>query len=81
MLQVKDSVDAREADALALAQRAPQFTYGYLSALKRATGAPIADAALDTILKRNPGGSIIVSTTNPVHLAQFVAATEREQCA
>lgn len=79
ILQVKDSVDAREADALRALGRKLQFTYGYLSSLQR-EGLPIDAAALRRILARNPDGSIIISSRRPKRLAEFAAAAETESC-
>lgn len=76
ILQVKDSIESREADVVIDAGRELQFTYGYLSG----QAAPIYDGSiarhLRAVRQRNPHGSVIVSTRRPERLAAFAAAGE-----
>ncbi|RFB73790.1 MULTISPECIES: aldo/keto reductase [unclassified Herbaspirillum] len=72
IVQVRDSLDKRQADVLAQHQRALQFTYGYM-----AGGAqPGSDGAavLRQALQRNPGGSILVSTRRVERVAELARA-------
>ncbi len=81
VLQIKDSLDRREADQLAAAGRMPQFTYGYFSSQESGPARVGTSARLQEILDRNRSGSIIVSTRRPERLADFAKAAEAERCA
>lgn len=80
VLQVKDSLDRREADTLATAGRKPQFTYGYLSSIKQQHPPTNMRITLSEMLQRNPGGSIIVSTRQIKRLTDFAQAAQAESC-
>lgn len=80
VLQIKDSLDKHEADAIVAAGRSLHFTYGYLSALQRNVQARVNDSMLDEVLRRNPHGSILVSTLRQERVARFAAAADRESC-
>lgn len=62
VMQVRDSVENREADLLKSYGRKTQFTYGYLSARKPLNRQISAVRLLTMALKRNDGGSVVVST-------------------
>jgi len=72
VVQVRDSLDKRQADVLAQHQRALQFTYGYL-----AGGGQLGSdgaAVLRQALQRNPGGAILVSTRRIERVAALARA-------
>lgn len=77
VLQVKDSLAHREADALLHAGRGLQFTYGYLAAA-RAAGTTTIDESrlLAAILERNRGGSVVVATRRIERLVRFAEAVD-----
>lgn len=60
VLQVKDTFDRREADAVIRSGRELQFTYGYFSSLA-SRAEPGADPVLEA-LRRNRTGSVLFST-------------------
>jgi aryl-alcohol dehydrogenase-like predicted oxidoreductase len=68
VLQVRDSVERGEADAIVRRGRPLQFTYGYLS------GSTNVRETLARALRRNVAGSILVSTRRPAHLHELAAA-------
>jgi aryl-alcohol dehydrogenase-like predicted oxidoreductase len=77
VLQVRDSLHAREADALLERGRPLQFTYGYLS--RRAADARLPAAeALRGALHRNTTGSILVSTRSRHHLEDLAGVGHAE---
>jgi len=71
VLQVKDSLGSREANALLEVGRKLQFTYGYLSEFSESTalGWPVY---LRRILARNSYGSVGISTRRTERIAKFV---------
>lgn len=72
LLQVLDSLENREADMLTASGKPLQITYGYVSAA-RSAGSQVAVAdILRAALARNPNGAVIVSTTKPERLGQYV---------
>jgi D-threo-aldose 1-dehydrogenase len=78
VLQLRDSVDCREADALLSTGRQLQLTYGYLSSSSRMAG--VADVAntLKAALRRNQSGSILVSARSVAHVAQLASIAAHE---
>ncbi|WP_081768625.1 aldo/keto reductase [Herbaspirillum sp. RV1423] len=74
VVQVRDSLDKRQADVLARHQRALQFTYGYLASGTQ----PETDAAavLRQALQRNATGSILVSTRRVERVAALARAVQ-----
>jgi len=72
VVQVRDSLDQRQADLLQAHARALQFTYGYLAAADGADGI----ALLRQALQRNASGSILVSTRRIERVAALARATE-----
>jgi aryl-alcohol dehydrogenase-like predicted oxidoreductase len=72
VLQVKDSVGGHEANALVKAGRKLQFTYGYLSDLRKSSLAVEWFDYARSILARNPYGSVIISTRRTERIAKFV---------
>lgn len=73
VVQIRDSLDVREADAVRDARRPLQFTYGYLSAARQA-GDSLGREILQRILERNTTGSVVVSTLHPERLRDFAEA-------
>jgi aryl-alcohol dehydrogenase-like predicted oxidoreductase len=70
LLQVKRSLDDSDL-APAVAARPNQFSYGYLSSAKNDHKNADVLQTLSTALRKNPEGSIIVSTRNPLRIAQL----------
>ena len=62
VLQLRDSVAGREADAVTDAGRCLQLTYGYLSSASSGGVVPNAREILERALMRNRTGSVLVST-------------------
>jgi aryl-alcohol dehydrogenase-like predicted oxidoreductase len=71
VLQVKDSVGGHEANALIEAARKLQFTYGYLSGLRKSSLAVGWSDYVSSILARNPHGSVVVATRRIERIAKF----------
>ena len=71
IVQTRDSIDLREADALLKVGRALQFTYGYLAAARQRGAGVSIDEVLRLALARNNTGSIIVSSCDDVHLQRL----------
>lgn len=77
VLQVRDSLDLREAEFVRSRGRDLQFTYGYLSSSATLPGSPQATEVLEQALRRNVTGSIIVSTRQLAHIGELAAVAER----
>lgn len=75
VLQVKDSLAECEADSLRRFGRRPQLTYGYLSSVPP-EGRRNARGVIAAALRRNTGGSVIVSARDRKHLAELVVAAD-----
>jgi aryl-alcohol dehydrogenase-like predicted oxidoreductase len=75
ILQVEDSIDACEADAVSAAGLPLQLTYGYLRASsQRGVGglpSPTGTAVLTAALSRNRSGVVLVSTRKLSRIAEF----------
>lgn len=79
VLQVKDSLEHREADPLLAKGRSLQFTYGYLSAVRDTAGVTnMGGTRLMQMLDRNPKGSIVVSTRQVARLSEFAEAAHAQ---
>lgn len=78
ILQVRDSLDRREADLVRSRGRDLQFTYGYLSSSARLPGAPRATEILEGALRRNATGSILVSSRQLAHVGELAAVAEKD---
>lgn len=74
ILQVKDSQNEHEADALLKRGRELQLTYGYLSRFTCAPGKGDAVSVLREALARNRAGSIVFSTRQIDHLRALASA-------
>jgi aryl-alcohol dehydrogenase-like predicted oxidoreductase len=74
VLQARDSLDGREADAILAMGRPLQFTFGYLSSTK---GGASPEAILGAALKRNPAGSILVSTRSHARVGQYASILDK----
>jgi aryl-alcohol dehydrogenase-like predicted oxidoreductase len=85
VLQLRDSLDGREADVALGAARSLQFTFGYLSALSSASS-PSARAmsprqVVQAALHRSQYGSVLVSSCAPEHVGELSrAAREASAC-
>jgi aryl-alcohol dehydrogenase-like predicted oxidoreductase len=76
VVQTRDSLERREASALARANRELQFTYGYLSrSAPTSAGRELRDLIREA-LRVNRTGSILVSTRRIDHLRALVEAAE-----
>lgn len=78
VLQVRDSLDRREADLVRSRGRDLQITYGYLSPSATLAGALQATEILERALRRNATGSILVSTRKLAHLSELAAVADRD---
>lgn len=76
VIQIRDSVDGREADVLGRYGRATQITYGYVSAALRANPRCRVSEILGTALARNPNGAIVVTSGKIDRLRQYSGLTE-----
>lgn len=77
VLQVRDSLDRKEADLVTAHGRELQFTYGYLSSSSRIQSRPSATEVLDLALSRNPTGSVLVSTRHLARVSQLAAVAKK----
>ena len=77
VVQTQDSLSRRQADFMAAAGRALQFTYGYLSADRSGADAQRPEERLRQALARNRTGAVLVSTRRLERLQQLavVAST------
>ncbi len=78
VLQVRDSLDRKEADLVRSRGRDLQITYGYLSASATLPGAPRATEILEMALRRNVTGSILVSSRQLAHVGELAAVGEAD---
>lgn len=74
VLQVRDSLERKEADLLRGYSRDLQITFGYLSAASAAPVRPAFPDILREALRRNVGGSILVSTRHLARVGELAAA-------
>jgi aryl-alcohol dehydrogenase-like predicted oxidoreductase len=72
VVQMRDSLVAREADLMQSHGRPLQFTYGYLADPARPAGSP--SETLGAALQQNRTGSILVSTRRATRVAELAAA-------
>lgn len=75
VLQVRDSLQGREADVVRSHGRELQLTYGYLSAPSDATPAA---TVLEAALRRNARGSVLVSTRRVARIVELASAAEKD---
>lgn len=76
VLQVEDSLEEHEADALIQANKPLQITYGYL---RRAEPGSLSRSAVDLVtqaLARNPQGCVLVSSRKPERLRKIARCTD-----
>lgn len=73
VVQMADSLDAREADLLARYGRAMQITYAYVTAARRSGQTASVPDLLRQAVRRNAHGAVIVSTTQPARAGQYGA--------
>jgi aryl-alcohol dehydrogenase-like predicted oxidoreductase len=78
VLQVRDSLDRKEADFVRSRRRELQITYGYLSSSPRLSGVQKATEILERALWRNVHGSIIVSTRKISRLSELAEVAQRD---
>jgi aryl-alcohol dehydrogenase-like predicted oxidoreductase len=74
VMQVEDSIDGREADALTSAGRPLQLTFGYLR--RAAPSARDARKIVAAALERNSAGAILVSSRQPGHLRELAEVAQ-----
>ena len=72
LVQVLDSLTGREADVLTRAGNPLQITYGYVSAERQRGETLSVESILMRALQRNADGAVIVSTTRPERMEQYV---------
>lgn len=77
VLQVRDSLDQREADAVTSHDRELQITYGYLSSAKVRSERRSVEDVLTGALRRNTTGTIIVATRRQARVAELAAIAEK----
>jgi hypothetical protein len=78
VLQVRDSLDRREANFITSSGRDLQITYGYLSSSSTLPGTPSAMAILSKALRRNVTGSILLSTRQLARIGELAAVEEND---
>ncbi|MCX7177143.1 MAG: aldo/keto reductase [Proteobacteria bacterium] len=76
VLQVRDSLERKEADLVTSHGRDLQITYGYLSSSAMSGTQPVVKT-LELALRRNVRGSILVSTRRLAHVGELAAVAER----
>lgn len=81
VIQLADSLDAKEADLLALFGRPMQITYGYESTVVRSKSSFSYAHMLSQSLKRNRDGAIIVGANLIRYLPKYSKMLEEEACA
>lgn len=79
VLQVRDSLERREADLVTARGRDLQITYGYLSASRAISGSLGATATLQLAMQRNRTGSVLVSSRDPARVWQLARAAEASE--
>lgn len=77
VVQTRDSLAGREANALLENQRVMQFTYGYLSAARRVSSDVSAEEILSQALIRNATGAVIIASRRVKHLANLAKVAMR----
>lgn len=76
VLQVRDTLSGREADIVTGSEREFQITYGYLfSALSESHKISVSEI-LNGAMRRNRGGSVLVSTTQTKRVHELARAAE-----
>jgi aryl-alcohol dehydrogenase-like predicted oxidoreductase len=68
VVQTKDSIDLKEADFILSHGRKLQFTYGYLSDIKKSKSITDIDLVLKQVLNRNKTGSILFTSGSKEHI-------------
>lgn len=76
VLQVKDSLENKEADGVLACGRELQFTYGYFHAHRAERPGVQNDDILSAALQRNRTGSVLFSTRDPKRLTAIAALAE-----
>lgn len=76
VIQIRDSIDGREADVLDRYGRAKQITFGYVSAARLANPRCCVLDVLRNSLFRNPNGGVIVTTKRLGRLQQYADLAE-----
>lgn len=78
VLQVRDSLDCRDADLLVSHGRDLQISYGYLSSRRALPELLNVTNTLQSALRRNATGSIIVSTRRVARIVDLAAVAEKD---
>jgi aryl-alcohol dehydrogenase-like predicted oxidoreductase len=73
VVQTRDDLESRSADVLRRHNRRLQFTYGYLSVLKKASGVSSLADVMEGALRRNSDGSVLVSTRHADRLVSIAS--------
>jgi aryl-alcohol dehydrogenase-like predicted oxidoreductase len=73
VIQTRDDLSDKSADFLLHHNRNLQFTYGYFSAVRRESNPLSVADVMQGALRRNSGGSILVSTRRPERLASLAS--------
>ena len=76
VVQIPDSLDGREADALTKRSRPVQITYGYVSAARAQSDRRPVATLLRAALDRNRTGCVIVSTSHIERLKQYASVVD-----
>jgi aryl-alcohol dehydrogenase-like predicted oxidoreductase len=71
VIQTQDSIDSHEADFVLNAGRSLQFTYGYISSACISRQNMSVENVMQSALKRNNTGSILVSAQSSQHLYEL----------
>jgi aryl-alcohol dehydrogenase-like predicted oxidoreductase len=79
IVQTNDSMELREARQVEQLGRALQFTYGYLSALRRSERRRSADQVLRAALEANSTGAVIVSTSRADRVSKLSKIAQKER--
>jgi len=78
VLQVSDSIENGDADDLRSEGHDPQITFGYISASFHSNPRSAIGLVIQSALKKNKGGSVLVSATSVKHIHEICAVTEEE---
>jgi aryl-alcohol dehydrogenase-like predicted oxidoreductase len=78
VLQVRDSLDRKDADLVTIHGRDLQISYGYISSRPALPELLTVTETLKRALRRNATGSILVSTRRLDHIGELAAVAEKD---
>lgn len=78
ILQVSDSIEDGDADDLRSEGHEPQITFGYISTSFHSNPRPEVGSVIQSALKKNKNGSVLVSATSVKHIHEICAVTEED---